>query len=280
MKKSAAAVAAAFALAVSSFAFADITGKVSLDGKPPEMKEIDMSAVKECAAQHADPVTEQTVVADDKGNLANVIVAIKKAEGQDLAGEVPSEPAVLDQKGCMYEPHALAVMAGQKFLVKNDDAFLHNVHSLSTVNPPFNFGQPNKHEGQDVDSLKAEEYFRVKCDVHPWMSAYIGVFEHPFFAVTKEDGTFTIPSKGLADGEYTLTFWHEKYASETPAETKVTVKDGKAEASHQFKAEAAAAEPAAAKVILASDTKKAAEGDACPACKTGAPRLEKVASTK
>ena len=285
MKKSVAAVAAAAAFAAlavsSSVALADITGKVTLDGKPPAMKDIDMSAVKECAAQHADPVTEQTVVADDKGNLANVIVAIKKAEGQDLAGEAPSEPAVLDQKGCMYEPHVLGVMAGQKFLVKNDDAFLHNVHSLSTVNPPFNFGQPNKHEGQEVDSLKAEEYFRVKCDVHPWMSAYIGVFEHPFFAVTKEDGTFTIPSKGLADGEYTLTFWHEKYASETPAETKVTVKDGKAEANHQFKAEAAAAEPAdAAKVILASDNKKAGEGEACPACKTGVPRLEKVASTK
>jgi hypothetical protein len=110
------------------------------------------------------------------------------------------------------------------------------------------------------------------------MSAYIGVFEHPFFAVTKEDGTYEIDTKGLPDGEYTLTFWHEKFASETPTEEKIEVKGGKAEKDHKFKADAAAAaEPAdAAKVILASDNKKA-EGASCPACKTGAPRLEKVA---
>src|ERR1041385_8695627 len=125
--------------------------------------------------------------------------------------------------------------------------------------------------------MKAAEYFRVKCDVHPWMSAYIGVFEHPFFAVTKPDGTYTIKTAGLPDGDYTVTFWHEKYATD-PVEEKVTVKDGKAEVNHTFKAEAAMAQPSKdAKVILASD-KKTAEG-ACPACAgTAAPKLEKVAS--
>src|SRR5688500_622780 len=251
-------------MAVSSLAFAEIKGKVTLDGKPPEMKEIDMSAVKECAAQHADPVTEQTVVADDKGNLANVIVAIKKEEGKDLPGEAPSEPAVLDQKGCMYEPHAIAMMAGQEMVVKNSDTFLHNVHALSTVNPPFNFGQPTKdEEGKKLgpDAPKAAEYFRVKCDVHPWMSAYIGVFEHPFFAVTKEDGSYEIKTDGLPDGEYTVTFWHEKFASETPIEEKVEIKGGKAEKDYKFKAEAAAApQPAGAgdaNVILASQLETA-----------------------
>jgi hypothetical protein len=109
------------------------------------------------------------------------------------------------------------------------------------------------------------------------MSAYIGVFEHPFFAVSKADGTYEIKTAGLPDGDYTITFWHEKYASD-PVEEKVTVKDGKGEVNHTFKAEAAAAEPSKdAKVILASD-KKAAEGS-CPACCTGAaPKLEKVAS--
>ena len=291
MKQAAAVAAAALAMAVSSFAFAEIKGTVSLDGKPPEMKEIDMSAVKECAAQHADPVLEPTVVADEKGNLANVIVAIKKAEGQELAGEVPSEPAVLDQEGCMYKPHVVAMMAGQEMVVKNSDAFLHNVHALSTTNPPFNFGQPTKDtEGKKLgpDAPKAEEYFRVKCDVHPWMSAYIGVFEHPYFAVTGEDGTYSIDTKGLADGEYTLTFWHEKLASDTPAEVKVTVKDGKAEADHKFKAEAAAAEPAGAgdaNVVLASQletAKPAAAAEQCEGekacCPSGAPTLEKVAT--
>ena len=276
VRNAVAALAMAAGMALSSVALADITGKVNLDGKPPEMKDIDMAAVKECAAQHPDPVQEQTVVADDKGNLANVIVAIKKEEGKDLPGEAPKEAGELDQHGCMYEPHVLAIMTGQGFKVKNQDAFLHNVHSLSTVNPPFNFGQPTKDDGKDVDPMKAAEYFRVKCDVHPWMSAYIGVFEHPFFAVSKPDGTYTIKTAGLPDGDYTLTFWHEKYATD-PVEEKVTVKDGKAEVNKTFKAEAAAAEPSKdAKVILASD-KKAAEGT-CPACTGAAPKLEKVAS--
>src|SRR5437016_3542342 len=269
-----AALALAAGMSCAPFAMADITGKVNLDGKPPEMKDIDMSAVKECASQHPDPVQEQTVVADDKGSLGNVIVAIKKEEGKDLPGEVPKEAAVLDQHTCMYEPHVLAMMTGQEFKVKNDDPFLHNVHSLATVNPPFNFGQPTKDDGKAVDPMKAAEYFRVKCDVHPWMSAYIGVFEHPYFAVTKPDGTYAIKTAGLPDGDYTLLFWHEKYATD-PVEEKVSVKDGKAEVNHTFKAEAAAAETSKdAKVILASD-KKTAEGP-CPACTGAAPKLEKV----
>jgi hypothetical protein len=220
--------------------------------------------VKECASQHPDPVQEQTVVADDKGNLANVIVAIKKEEGKDLPGEAPKEAAELDQHACMYEPHVLAMMTGQDFKVKNQDPFLHNVHSLSQINPPFNFAQPSKDDGRAVDPLKAAEYFHVKCDVHPWMSAYIGVFEHPYFAVTKADGTFAIKTAGLPDGDYSVTFWHEKYANDPAAlpEEKITVKDGKAEVKHVFKAEAAMAAPAGLKqVILASDS-----SSKCEAC--------------
>ena len=280
LKSAVAAIAMAAGLSLSSLAMADITGKVSLDGKPPEMKDIDMSGVKECAAQHPDPVPDPTVVADDKGNLANVVVAIKKDEGKDLPGEPPKEPAVLDQKGCMYEPHVLPMMAGQEFVVKNQDNFLHNVHSLSTINPAFNFGQPTADPGKKVEPMKAAEYFRVKCDVHPWMSAYVAVFEHPYFAVSKEDGTYDIKTAGLPDGDYTLTFWHERYASDAdnlPTE-KITVKNGKAEApEHKFKADAGAmAQPApgaAGQAVLAADTKAA---PACPAC--AVPKMEKVAS--
>ena len=223
---------------LSTVSFGQITGKVTLDGKPPEAQVIDMSGVKECAAKHSGPVTEQSVVVDDKGGLANVIVSIKKEEGQDLGGEAKKEAATLDQKGCMYEPHVLAVQTGQDIVVKNDDEFMHNIHSLANVNPAFNFAQPNKDPGKKLDEpMKAAEYFRIKCDVHPWMSAYIGVFEHPFFTVSKADGSFSIDTKGLKDGDYTVSFWHEKYASDTPAEEKVTVKGGKAEVSHAFKAE-------------------------------------------
>src|SRR5206468_6639757 len=108
--------------------------------------------------------------------------------------------------------------------------------------------------------------------VHPWMSMYIGVFEHPFFAVSKPDGTYEIKTAGLADGDYTLLFWHEKYASD-PVEEKVTLKDGKAEVNHTFKAESAAAEPGKeAKVILAAE-KKSGEGG-CPAWAGGARKVE------
>ena len=258
------AMAALALAAFTTVASAEITGKVTLEGAAPEAKEIDMSGVKECAALHADPVTEPGIVADENGNLANVIVAIKKEEGQDLPGDPSSEPAVLDQQGCMYSPHVVAMMAGQELMVKNSDPFLHNVHALSTVNPAFNFGQPNVDPGKKVESPKAEEVFRVKCDVHPWMSAYVGVFEHPYFAVSKEDGTFSIKADELPDGEYTLTFWHEKLATE-PVETKITVAGGKAEASHAFKAESAAAEPDAAQAIMAST-----EGKDDKACGTGA----------
>lgn len=223
--------ASAISAVMCSAVFADVTGKVTLDGKAPEMKTIDMSGVKECNDQHPDPVSEQTVVADDKGNLANVVVYVKKEEGQDIPGEVPKEPLVITQKGCMYEPHVMACMVGQEIQVKNDDSFLHNVHSLAQQNAAFNFGQPNKDPGKKVEPMKTSETFKIKCDVHPWMLAWIKVFDHPYFAVTKEDGSFAI--KGLPDGDYNLVAWQEKYGDSEPQ--KVTVKDGKAEANFKFK---------------------------------------------
>jgi plastocyanin len=268
--------AACVCVGMSTASFAQVTGKVTLEGKPGEMPAIDMSGNKDCAAKHADAVADPTVVVNDKGELANVIVSIKKEEGQELGGEASKEAAVLDQKGCMYEPHVLAMMVGQEFKIKNDDEFLHNVHSLASTNPAFNFAQPNKDDGKAVEPMKAPEYFRVKCDVHSWMSAYIGVFEHPFFAVTKEDGTFSIP-KGLKDGEYTVQFWHEKYASDTPVEEKVTVKDGKAEVSHKFDAASAMAEPAKDGVELAAKAVNAGKEADKKCCGTECSR-EKLAA--
>jgi plastocyanin len=242
--------AASFALAMaSSLAQAQVTGKVKLDGKAPEPKEIDMSGVKECAAQHADPVMEETIVASEKGELANVVVMVKAEEAAALGGEVPKETAVLDQKGCQYVPHVMAMMVGQKMAVKNDDPFLHNVHSLAQTNPAFNFGQPNKDPGKAVDPPKASETIKIKCDVHPWMSAWIIVLDHPFFAVSKPDGSFEI--KGLPDGDYTLQAWHEKLGTQ---ESKVSVKGGKAEANFTFKPEGAQANPNPSDAKLASST--------------------------
>jgi Carboxypeptidase regulatory-like domain len=231
--------AAALAGGLASFASADVTGKVTLDGKAPEMKEIDMSGVKECAALHPDPVSEETVVAGDKGELANVVVSVKTDDPASLGGDIPKEPAVLEQQGCMYHPHVLALMVGQALSIKNSDPFLHNVHSLAQTNPGFNFAQPNKDNGKSVDPPKAAEVIKVKCDVHPWMSAWLVVLDNPYFATTGEDGTYTI--KGLPDGDYTLQAWQEKFGTQ---EQKITVKDGKAEANFTFKAASAQANPA------------------------------------
>jgi hypothetical protein len=266
------------AVAVSAFlsggAMAQVTGVVKLDGKAPEPKEIDMKAVKECAEQHTDPPVEEAFVASDKGELKNVVVSVKKEEGQDLPGDAPKDTAVLDQKGCQYHPHVLAVMVGQPFAVKNDDPFLHNVHSFSTANPPFNKGQPNKDDGMKIDPFKAAETIKVKCDVHPWMLAYIRVYDHPYFAVSGDDGKFTIP-KGLADGEYTFVAWHEELGEQ---EAKATVKDGKAEGlTFTFKAPSAMGPDSPAKEAVAA---KCLNGGACCTAKAASESLVKSPVTE
>jgi plastocyanin len=267
---SALALAAGFGL--SSVSFADITGSVKFDGEAPEPAQIDMSAVKECASQHPDGAFDESLVVAD-GKLANVVVSVK---ADNLQGEVPKEPVTLDQKGCQYHPHVVAVMVGQSLLVKNDDNFLHNVHALSIDNPAFNFGQPTKDtNGRKVDPMKTAERFKVKCDVHPWMGAQVAVFEHPYFAVSKEDGTFKIPGN-LPDGEYTLVAWHEKLGEQ---EAKVMVSGGKAEnAEFTFKPAAAKADDAGspAEVKLASLEKTVSvKGEAC--CETSKAKTLKVA---
>jgi len=183
-----------------------------------------------------------------------------------LKGPVPSEPAVLDQKGCQYTPHVLDVTVGQKLEALNSDSFLHNVHTLPENNPPLNKAQPAKGQKDTVD-VKAAERFKVKCDVHPWMSAWVYAFDHPYHATTAEDGTYEIKTEGLKDGSYTIVAWQEKFGELPPQ--KVTIKGGKADkpVNFSFKQKAAAADPAPAvkEVKLASVTGTA---EAC--CEDGA----------
>ena len=194
-----------------------VTGKVSFNGEAPEPQAIDMAAVKECAAQHPDGAFQESVVVNDNKTLRNVVVWV--TAGLPEGGSYPAPPAAkLDQKGCQYHPHVIAVMKDQPLLISNSDPFLHNVHSLAQQNPAFNFGQPNLDPGKQVEPMKAPEVFKIKCDVHPWMSAFVHVLEHPFFSVTGDDGTFTL--RGLPPGTYTLTAWHETLGTKT-AEVKV-----------------------------------------------------------
>ena len=227
---------AALSAAMCTAAFAQISGKVMLQGTPPEMPEIKgVSAVPQCAAQHKDPVYEDSVLVGDKGELANVIVFIKPAEGQKLEGPQKETPAVIDQKGCMYTPHVVAVETGQPITVQNSDPFMHNVHSMALDNPTFNFAQVTVSE-KKISPFTAVETFQLKCDVHPWMKAIVRVFDNPFFATTGEDGKYVIDTKGLKDGTYSVQAWHEVYKDSEPQ--TVEVKDGKAskEVDFSFKA--------------------------------------------
>lgn len=244
--------------ASASMTWAQVSGTVKLDGPAPEPKKVDMSTNPDCAKLHADPVPDDTVVVDDKGNLQNVIVSIKPADDEELGGEASKEPVVLDQEGCMYTPHVVAMMAGQTLVVKNSDDFMHNVHTLADANPPINQAMLKDPKGIELKNLKEPETFMVKCDVHPWMKAWVGVFDHPFFAVTNEEGKYSFDTKGLKDGEYTLQAWHEKYGTLTE---KITVKGGKATADFKFKQDSKV-DAAGADAKLASDTK----GAECPSC--------------
>jgi hypothetical protein len=247
--------AVALSTGISAACFADVSGKVTLTGKIPEMPEIKaMKMVPGCA--HKDPMFEETVVAGDKGELANVVVYINPPEGKKLTGG-NSKPAVLDQKGCMYVPHVVAMQVGQSLLVKNSDAFLHNVHTLALDNAATNFGMPTVDEaGKKVGPYNTAENIKVKCDVHPWMTAWIVVVDSPFYAVTGEDGTYKIDTKGLADGDYELVFWQEKYGKKSQ---KISVKGGKAEANAAYDSGQKAQAPAATDVKLASLVQKSGE---------------------
>jgi plastocyanin len=217
---------------ICSSSFGQITGAVKLDGNPPIMKKIDMAGNPQCAAMHKDPVFEDTVILGDKGELANVVVSIKPADGQVLKGNMPATTPTLVQEGCMYHPHVIACMVGQNVNIKSGDAFLHNVHTLSVDNDPVNFAQVEKQE--KLLQFTTAEQFKVKCDIHPWMNAWIIVLDHPFFAVTGTDGKYSIDTAGLADGDYTLDFWHEKFGDMTQ---KISVKGGKATADNTFKSD-------------------------------------------
>jgi plastocyanin len=188
----------------------DITGKVSFSGTAPKQERLRMNADPVCMKAHKDAVFGEAVVVNKNGTLKNVLIYVKDGLG-NRKFTPPATKAEFDQEGCRYSPHVLGIQVGQDLYVKNSDKTLHNVHTLSKDNSPFNIAQiPNGSATKKFDKV---ETFKVKCDVHPWMNAYIGVFSHPFYAVTGDDGTFSL--KKLPAGEYTIEAWHETFGVRT-----------------------------------------------------------------
>jgi len=207
-----------------------ISGVVSLKGQPPKTKPLDMTADPGCPTG---PQPAEVVVASG-GKLANVFVYVKEGLPQGSFA-VSTDPVVLDQKGCRYNPHILGIMAGQPLKITNTDTADHNIHDMPSNNPPFNESQMPTDKPVIKKFPNVEMMIPVQCNQHPWMRAYINVMSHPYFAVTAPDGSFEI--KNLPPGEYTIAAVHERFGEQT-MKVKVVPKES-AKAAFVYSAAAA-----------------------------------------
>ncbi|MEO6033871.1 MAG: carboxypeptidase regulatory-like domain-containing protein [Verrucomicrobiota bacterium] len=215
------------ATAIHFASAADITGTITLKGTPPPEKDIQLTA--DCGVMHKSPVKTRFYSVNDKAQLADVVVILK---GANLKGSAAAaKPATLDQHGCEYLPYVTAVQAGQKVLVKNSDPLMHNVHPIpvATGNKEVNKAQMPKSPDLEFVFETPEQFLKFKCDVHPWMFAYVTVVDHPYFAVTGKDGSYKIAN--VPPGKYTVEAYHRKAApAGTPATKEVEVKEQSATA--------------------------------------------------
>jgi len=223
----AAAPGAAGAAFDAAKATATITITANLKGTPPKLRPIKMDAEPKCGDLHTEPLADETVVSSG-GKLANVIVYVSRG-AEKWAFPVPTTPAVMDQKGCQYIPHVQTVGVKQPLTIKNSDDVNHNVHATPKVNEDWN--RSHLKGTADLSEMfpKAEVGLKVKCEVHPWMGAFFGVFEHPFHGVTGTDGAVSLPK--LPPGDYEVSVWHEYEGfQKKPAAQKVTLADGETKA--------------------------------------------------
>jgi plastocyanin len=222
-KTTALLVTGALAMVCQLASAGDISGTITLKGTPP--KEKDITPLKDdptCGKLHTEMPTTHFYVAGPKGELADVVVSLQGVSGKSAGAS--AAPATLDQRGCEYIPQILAVQTGQKIVVKNSDPVLHNIHDLP--NPDSGNKEENKAQMPNGPELtfvfdKPEDFLKFKCDVHPWMFAWVSIFDHPYFAVSAKDGTFKIAN--VPAGKYTLKAAHRKAGVVTQ---EVEVKEG------------------------------------------------------
>ncbi len=196
-----------------------ISGSINFTGTASSNPTIDMAEEAQCAEKYSGSVTDPILSVTD-GKLGNVFVRIT---GGLPAGPypAPSAPAVLDQDGCLYHPRVVGVMVGQDLEIRNSDPVLHNIKAVPTENRGFNISQPREGMTTTRTFNTPEVMVPMECSVHGWMNAYVGVSEHPYFAVSGENGSFSI--SGLPDGTYQLEAWHETLGTQS---AEVTVGDG------------------------------------------------------
>lgn len=203
----------------ASLGTATIAGSVKFVGDAPRRRQIDMGGKAECANLHSEPVLAQDIIVNDNGTLRNVLVYVRKGV-EDWKFEPPSDPVVLNQQGCMFEPHVLGVQLGQELIIRNSDPFAHNVNAKAVRNQAFNFTQPSAGVEDTKTFNRGEVFIPVNCDIHGWMSTYIAVIPHPYFAVTDADGSFQLTQ--LPPGDYTIEAHHEFLDKQT---MEVTIGD-------------------------------------------------------
>jgi len=195
-----------------------ISGHVVFEGTPPPPAPIKMAVDPACLAGGTPNPVSDAVLVGKAGELQNAFVYVKDGLDPSYTFETPTTPVTLAQKGCLYSPRIFGVQVGQPIDIVNNDATSHNVHGLAKTNQEFNRMEPMQGFRMVHTFTAPEVMVRFKCDVHNWMAAYVGVLAHPFFAVSKADGTFEI--KGLPPGTYTVEAWHEKFGTR---EQKVTI---------------------------------------------------------
>ncbi len=170
-----------------------------------------------CVDAHHGKAFEQSTVVSPNGALANAFIYVKEGlEGKRF--EPPSTPVVIDQNGCWFRPRIIGIQTGQVFEVTNSDPVTHNIHPMAQINREWNHSQGAADPPMGRKFLKPEVMIRVKCNIHSWMHAFIGVVDNPYFAVSKEDGRYSIGN--LPPGTYTLGFWQEALGTQ---ERQVTV---------------------------------------------------------